>query len=211
MEFYSFCKKYFSLDQFQSQLNRICFLWCLLCWSSFFIYSSITNKNILNLWGYKSTIIKGLILSTLGAGAMVLAVHGGLPGQSSTFTYILAALFVVGLGFSLQQTSANPFAISLGDESTGSHRLNLAGGINSFGTAIGPIVVSLALFGTAASANIDLGAMIENQEITLGSVQYLYIFVGILFFSSCIFFLFFKKFTRRKRRPNFSWGKQSNV
>ena len=32
---------------------------------------------------------------------MVLAVNGGQPGQSSTFIYILGALFVVGLGLSL--------------------------------------------------------------------------------------------------------------
>ena len=205
--FIPFCKKYFSLDQFQSQLIEFAFYGAYYVGALFlFVYSSITNKNILNLWGYKSTIIKGLILSTLGAGAMVLAVHGGLPGQSSTFTYILAALFVVGLGFSLQQTSANPFAISLGDESTGSHRLNLAGGINSFGTAIGPIVVSLALFGTAASANIDLDAMIENQEITLGSVQYLYIFVGILFLAAASIFYFSKNLQEEKKKTQLFLG-----
>ena len=103
---------------------------------------------------------------------------------------------------SLQQTSPNPFAISLGDES-GSHRLNLAGGINSFGTAIGPIVVSLALFGTAASANIDLDAMIENQEITLGSVQYLYIFVGILFLAAASIFIFQKIYKKKKKTQLF--------
>jgi len=202
--FIPFCKKYFVLDQFQSQLIEFAFYGAYYVGALFlFVYSSLTNKNILNIWGYKSTIIKGLIISTLGAGAMVLAVHGGLPGQSSTFTYILAALFVVGLGFSLQQTSANPFAISLGDESTGSHRLNLAGGINSFGTAIGPIVVSLALFGTAASANINLDSMIENQEITLGSVQFLYIFVGILFLAAASIFYFSKNLQEEKEDPTF--------
>ncbi len=40
----------------------------------------------------------------------------------------------------------NPFAIALGDPKTGSHRLNLAGGINSFGTTIGPIVVAFIIF-----------------------------------------------------------------
>ena len=124
------------MDQFQSQLIEFAFYGAYYVGALFlFIYSSLTNKNILNLWGYKGTIIKGLLLSTLGAASMVLAVNGGEPGQSSTFIYILGALFVVGLGFSLQQTAANPFAISLGDESTGSHRLNL-GGINSFGTLV---------------------------------------------------------------------------
>ena len=208
--FIPFCKKYFSLDQFQSQLIEFAFYGAYYVGALFlFVYSSISNKNILNIWGYKSTIIKGLLLSTIGAVSMVLAVNGGEPGQSNTFVYILGALFIVGLGFSLQQTAANPFAISLGDESTGSHRLNLAGGINSFGTAIGPIVVSLALFGTAASANVDLDSLIENKEITLGSVQYLYVFVGILFLLAASIFYFSKSISQDKEDSTFLGAKKA--
>ena len=208
--FIPFCKKYFSLDQFQSQLIEFAFYGAYYVGALFlFVYSSISNKNILNIWGYKSTIIKGLLLSTIGAASMVLAVNGGEPGQSNTFVYILGALFIVGLGFSLQQTAANPFAISLGDESTGSHRLNLAGGINSFGTAIGPIVVSLALFGTAASANIDLDSLIENKEITLGSVQYLYVFVGVLFLLAASIFYFSKSISQDKEDSTFLGAKKA--
>ena len=208
--FIPFCKKYFSLDQFQSQLIEFAFYGAYYVGALFlFVYSSISNKNILNIWGYKSTIIKGLLLSTIGAASMVLAVNGGESGQSNTFVYILGALFIVGLGFSLQQTAANPFAISLGDESTGSHRLNLAGGINSFGTAIGPIVVSLALFGTAASANIDLDSLIENKEITLGSVQYLYVFVGVLFLLAASIFYFSKSISQDKEDSTFLGAKKA--
>jgi len=208
--FIPFCKKYFSLDQFQSQLIEFAFYGAYYVGALFlFVYSSISNKNILNIWGYKSTIIKGLLLSTIGAVSMVLAVNGGEPGQSNTFVYILGALFIVGLGFSLQQTAANPFAISLGDESTGSHRLNLAGGINSFGTAIGPIVVSLALFGTAASANIDLDSLIENKKITLGSVQYLYVFVGVLFLIAASIFYFSKSIPQDKEDSTFLGAKKA--
>ena len=208
--FIPFCKKYFSLDQFQSQLIEFAFYGAYYVGALFlFVYSSISNKNILNIWGYKSTIIKGLLLSTIGAVSMVLAVNGGEPGQSNTFVYILGALFIVGLGFSLQQTAANPFAISLGDESTGSHRLNLAGGINSFGTAIGPIVVSLALFGTAASANIDLDSLIENKKITLGSVQYLYVFVGVLFLLAASIFYFSKSISQDKEDSTFLGAKKA--
>lgn len=59
---------------------------------------------------------------------MIVAVN------ANTFTGMLIGLFVVALGFSLQQTAANPFAITLGDPSTGTSRVNLGGGINSFGT-----------------------------------------------------------------------------
>lgn len=202
--FIPFCKTYFSLDQFQSQLIDFAFYGAYYIGALFlFISSSLRNTDIMNSWGFKSSIVKGLILSALGAGAMVMAVNGAAPGDSNTFNYILGALFIVGLGFSLQQTAANPFAISLGEPDKGSHRLNLAGGVNSFGTAIGPIVVSLALFGTAASANIDLVSEIANKNITLTVVQYLYIAVGVLFIAAAALFHFSKKLPEGKEDASF--------
>ena len=91
----------------------------------------------MNKWGYKNGIIYGLLLSCLGAVVMYPAVQGASPGDSDVFYYVLGALFIVGLGFSLQQTAANPFAVSLGVPEKGAHRLNLAGGVNSLGTTIG--------------------------------------------------------------------------
>ena len=202
--FIPFCKTYFSLDQFQSQLIDFAFYGAYYIGALFlFIFSSVRNMDIMNSWGFKSSIVKGLMLSAIGACAMIIAVNGAAPGDSSAFNYILGALFIVGLGFSLQQTAANPFAISLGEPEKGSHRLNLAGGVNSFGTAIGPIVVSLALFGTAASANIDLGKEIANNNITLTVVQYLYIAVGILFLGAAALFHFSKKLPEGKEDSSF--------
>ena len=202
--FIPFCKTYFSLDQFQSQLIDFAFYGAYYIGALFlFIFSSVRNTDIMNAWGFKSSIIKGLLLSAVGACAMIIAVNGAAPGDSSAFNYILGALFIVGLGFSLQQTAANPFAISLGEPEKGSHRLNLAGGVNSFGTAIGPIVVSLALFGTAASANIDLNKEISNNNITLTVVQYLYIAVGILFLGAASLFHFSKKLPEGKEDSSF--------
>ena len=202
--FIPFCKTYFSLDQFQSQLIDFAFYGAYYIGALFlFIFSSVRNMDIMNSWGFKSSIVKGLMLSAIGACAMIIAVNGAAPGDSSAFNYILGALFIVGLGFSLQQTAANPFAISLGEPEKGSHRLNLAGGVNSFGTAIGPIVVSLALFGTAASANIDLGKEIANNNITLTVVQYLYIAVGVLFLGAAALFHFSKKLPDGKEDSSF--------
>ena len=135
--FIPFCKTYFSLDQFQSQLIDFAFYGAYYIGALFlFIFSSVRNMDIMNSWGFKSSIVKGLLLSAIGACAMIFAVNGAAPGDSSACNYILGALFIVGLGFSLQQTAANPFAISLGEPEKGSHRLNLAGGVNSFGTLI---------------------------------------------------------------------------
>ena len=202
--FIPFCKTYFSLDQFQSQLIDFAFYGAYYIGGLFlFVFSSFSNKDIMNDWGLKNSIIRGLLLSAIGAAAMVVAVNGASPGDSTAFAYILGALFIVALGFSLQQAAANPFAISLGDEDKGSQRLNLAGGVNSFGTAIGPILVSLALFGTAASASIDLDSEITNNRITLTVVQYLYIGVGVLFLLAAGLFYFSKKLPDAKEDSSF--------
>ena len=148
----------------------------------------------MNKWGYKNGIIYGLLLSCIGAIAMYPAVQGASPGDSNVFYYVLGALFIVGLGFSLQQTAANPFAISLGEPEKGAHRLNLAGGINSLGTTIGPIVVALILFGSTPKSGAELNEMISNGSISLSTIQMLYLSVGGLFLAAAALFYFSKKF-----------------
>ena len=179
--FIPFCKTYFQIDQFQAQLVEFAFYGAYFIGALIlFIWSSYSKKDILNNWGYKKGIIYGLIISIFGALIMYPSVNGAEQGDTQVFYYVLIALFIIGLGFSLQQTAANPFAVSLGDPSTGSNRLNLAGGVNSFGTAIGPILIAFVLFGSASEVNWDI--------IELSSVQGLYIVVAIAFLLVAGFF-----------------------
>jgi FHS family L-fucose permease-like MFS transporter len=76
----------------------------------------------------------------------------GPAAAAQSFPLLLAALFVVGLGFALQQIVANPYVIALGDPATGAHRATFAQGVNSFGTTIGPLVLSYLIFGAAGAA-----------------------------------------------------------
>ena len=108
--------------------------------------------------------------------------------QANVYTGMLVGLFIVALGFSLQQTAANPFAVILGDPKTGASRQNLAGGINSFGTTIGPIIVGFALFGTTAAVSDD-----QIKNLGLDKVTLLYIGVGVLFLIAASVFFFSKK------------------
>lgn len=181
--FIPFCKHYFQLDQFQSQLIDFAFYSAYYLGAlAIFIIGSRTGKDLVGSWGYKKSIVYGLVFSALGAGAMILSVYG------NTFSGMLLGLFIVALGFSLQQTSANPFMIALGDESTGSSRINLGGGINSLGTTIGPLIVALALFGSAGALDDEA---IKNLE--LSKVIILYSCVGLLFLGIAIMFGFSKK------------------
>ncbi len=181
--FIPFCKSYFSLDQFQSQLIDFAFyLAYYLGALILFIVGTAKNKDIVGSWGYKNSIVFGLLFSALGAVAMILAV------KANVYTGMLAGLFTVALGFSLQQTAANPFAILLGDPKTGSSRVNLGGGINSLGTTLGPIIIGFALFGSAADVTDD-----QIRSLGLSTVIELYIYVGALFLVAAALFYFSKK------------------
>ena len=181
--FIPFCKHYFSLDQFQSQLIDFAFYTAYYLGALIlFIMGTAKNSDIVSSWGYKKSIVYGLLFSALGAGAMIIAVEANL------YIGMLAGLFIVALGFSLQQTAANPFAILLGNPKTGASRVNLGGGINSFGTMIGPILVGFALFGSAVSVTDEQIASLE-----LNKVIYLYVGVGLLFLASAALFYFSKK------------------
>src|SRR5215210_1557795 len=181
--FIPFCKHYFNLDQFQSQLIDFAFYGAYYLGAlGFFAYGSFGGKDLVGKWGYKRSIVYGLLFSALGAVAMIIAVN------ANTFTGMLVGLFVVALGFSLQQTAAQPFAITLGDPSTGTGRVNLGGGINSFGTMIGPIIVALALFGSTAALSDE-----QIAALTLDKVIILYACVGVLFIFAAALFYFSKK------------------
>jgi MFS transporter, FHS family, L-fucose permease len=181
--FIPFCKHYFTLDQFQSQLIDFAFYTAYYIGALLlFALGDLSGKDIVGKWGYKKSIVYGLLFSALGAGAMIVAV------EANVYYGMLVGLFVVALGFSLQQTAANPFAILLGDPKTGASRVNLGGGINSFGTTIGPIVVALALFGTAASVSDE-----QIKALELNKVVILYIGVGLLFIAAAALFYFSKK------------------
>ena len=199
-----FCKTYFQIDQFQAQLVEFAFYGAYFIGALIlFVWSSYSKKDILNNWGYKKGIIYGLIISIFGALIMYPSVNGAEQGDTQVFYYVLIALFIIGLGFSLQQTAANPFAVSLGDPSTGSNRLNLAGGVNSFGTAIGPILIAFVLFGSASEVNWDV--------IELSSVQGLYIAVAIAFLLVAGFFYLSKKLPVAKNDEPFESASKAKI
>ncbi|MEJ7911934.1 MAG: MFS transporter, partial [Chitinophagaceae bacterium] len=181
--FIPFCKHYFTLDQFQSQLIDFAFYTAYYVGAlGLFAYGAFGGQDLVGKWGYKKSIVYGLLFSALGAVAMILAVN------ANEFAGMLFGLFIVALGFSLQQTAAQPFAITLGDPSTGTSRVNLGGGVNSFGTSIGPLIVAIALFGTTAAVTDE-----QIQALSLEKVIVLYSFVGALFLGAAALFYFSKK------------------
>jgi FHS family L-fucose permease-like MFS transporter len=176
--FIPFCKHNFSLTQFESQLLGSAFYGAYFIGSlALYLISSVLKYDILNRIGYKKGIIYGIWISV--AGALLI-----IPSANAhSFAGLLGAYFVVALGFSLQQTAAQPFAIVLGDPSTGSHRLNLAGGVNSLGTTLGPIIFSVFLFGQVGG---------DASKATVTNINNLFLIVACVFAAVALFFTFSK-------------------
>jgi FHS family L-fucose permease-like MFS transporter len=162
------------LSQWQSQMISFCFYVAYTVGAIiYFVVSKITGGDILNRIGYKNGIALGLVISTVGALLFYPA------AESASFVLLLSGLFIIGIGYALQQTAANPLAIAMGDPKTGSQRLSLAGGINNFGTTIGPVVVSLAIFGS-----VTTGA----KEASISAVKGPYLIIGALFLIVAVIF-----------------------
>jgi len=177
--FIPFCKKFFELDQIQSQLVGSAFYGAYF-YGSLILYmiSYLSGTDLLNKIGYKKGIIYGLLISVVGALSLAFISGSG----NATFGLVLVSFFIIALGFSLQQTSAQPFAVALGPEESGTHRLNMGGSVNSFGTLLGPLVVSVMLFGSVSSAN----------EASIENIQQLYFFLAGLFIIAAIIFAYAK-------------------
>jgi len=169
-------KKAFNLSQGESQLVSVAFYVAYTVGSLiYFGISKVLGIDLLNKIGYKNGICLGLLLSALGTLLFYPAANSG------SFALMISGLFIVGLGFSLQQIAANPLAIVMGDPSTGSQRLTMAGGINNFGTTIGPLLVSFAIFGSVSSA---------NTEASIESVKIPYLILGVAFALVAVFLKF---------------------
>ncbi|MDL1914308.1 MAG: sugar MFS transporter [Bergeyella sp.] len=170
-------KKAFDLTQMESMIIQFCFYVAYTVGSLIYIMVSyLIKQDLVNKIGYKNGLITGLLISALGTLLFYPAAN------SRSYFLMVSGLFIVGLGFSLQQIVCNPLAIVLGPVKTGSQRLTLAGGINNFGTTIGPLVVSFAIFGSMSSDNIN--ASIESVKIPYLVLGLAFVLVaGILKFS----------------------------
>lgn len=169
-------KEKLNLEQWQSQMVSFAFYVAYTVGSIiYFLVSKAVGGDVLNKIGYKNGISLGLVISALGTLLFYPA------AQNASFNLMITGLFIVGLGFSLQQTAANPLAIVMGDPKTGSQRLSMAGGINNFGTTIGPLIVSFAIFGSVGAA---------SSVASIESIKTPYLILGAAFLVAAVIFRF---------------------
>ena len=130
----------------------------------YFIISSTTGRDPINKIGYKRGMALSLFICGLGCSIAYIA------STVESYPQFLLSLFVLSVGVTFLQICANPYATILGPEKTASSRLNLAQGLNSLGTTIGPVIGSILIYN-----------VFSNGDKSIESVGLTYLLYGGIF------------------------------
>lgn len=161
-----YLKQLFKLTFFESMLVQFCFFGAYFIGSLIYFLISISKGDPINKAGYKKGIIFGIFLAAFGCVLFYPA---------ATFSYyplFLGALFILGLGFTVLQITANAYVSLLGSEESASSRLNMTQAFNAFGTTIAPVLGGHLIFEFFSSSDGSFSAVATR-------IPYL-IFAGIL-------------------------------
>jgi FHS family L-fucose permease-like MFS transporter len=167
-------KSVFTLNYTEVMLVQFTFF------GAYFIMSLPSGK-VLAHWGYRASIIIGLIVTGIGALLFLPA------AQAPSYPLFLLAFFVLASGITLLQVAANPYVSLLGAARYASARLNLAQALNSLGTTIAPklggfLILSAAVLGAAELAQLTPAAQAAYREQQAHLVQGPYIGIAIALF-----------------------------
>mgnify|MGYP000609046802 FL=1 len=159
--------------------------------SVFFAYfiMAIPAGILIKKIGYKNSIITGLLVFATGAFLFVPAAN------TRTYELFLLALFIIGCGLTILETSANPYAAILGPAESSSKRLNLAASFNGLAAMIAPIIGSLFILSGKTLTPEQLATMPETTKASMlleeaSAVKLPYIILGVVLVLVAILFYF---------------------
>jgi FHS family L-fucose permease-like MFS transporter len=145
----------------------------------YFCFSPVAAE-VMKRKGYKFTIIMGLCFYSIGAVMFWPTAHfASADNKIATFGGFLACTFVIACGLATLETSANSYAVVIGDPTWASFRLQFCQSWNGVASFVGPLIASKAFFAG------------EHQN-NLTNVQYVYLAVACAGAAVALLFLFTK-------------------
>ena len=115
-------------------------------WFFAYLVFSVPSAKMIEMVGYKRSMVIALFIMTGGALLFVPAAN------MVSFPMTLTAIFVLAAGVCALQTSANPYVSILGPEHSAPARLTLAQAFNSAGSAAAPWVAAHFILAGAAKS-----------------------------------------------------------
>lgn len=148
-----YLKQLFKLKFFEAMLVQFCFFGAYFIGSLLYFIYSATMGDPIHLIGYKKGIIAGIMIAALGCFLFYPA------ATISSYPLFLSALFILGLGFTVLQITANAYVSLLGSQESASSRLNMTQAFNAFGTTIAPILGGHLIFELFSTADGSFSAL----------------------------------------------------
>ncbi|HTD28424.1 MAG TPA: sugar MFS transporter [Xanthomonadaceae bacterium] len=176
-------KSVFTLGYAQVMLVQFTFF------GAYFVMSLPSGK-IVSHYGYRVSIIAGLIVA--GIGALLFFPAARLP----SYSLFLFAFFVLASGITLLQVAANPYVSLLGPPHLASSRLNLAQALNSLGTTLAPkfgglLILSVAVLGADELTRLPAAQQLAYKVQQAQMVQLPYLgLAAVLFALAAVVWLF---------------------
>jgi MFS transporter, FHS family, L-fucose permease len=168
-----------------------------------YFLAAIPAGILLKKYGYKNSILTGLLIFSVGAFLFIPAAN------LRSFEFFLFDLFIIGCGLTILETAANPYATLLGDSKTAAFRLNLAQSFNGLAVFLGPIIGTYFIlsgkeYSSSALAAMDKASKFQYLTAEAASVKMPYMVLGGFLLLIAIVFLLFKF-------PEFKPEKSENV
>ena len=167
-------KNVFSLSYTQASLIQFCFF------GAYFVVSIPAGKIVKKI-GYKSGIVLGLIIASVGCLLFYPA------ASVRVYEMFLGALFVLASGITVLQVAANPYVTVLGKPERAPSRLTLTQAFNSAGTTVAPYFGSVLILSVAAAGSVEIANMtsveleqFKQQEASAVKVPYLILASALL-------------------------------
>ena len=178
-------KRILSISDLQSSLVQFAFYGAYFCFA-------IPAALFIKKYSYKSGILLGLAIYATGT---ILFYPAGL---TSSYLFFLGAIYVMAGGCAILETAANPYILSMGNESTATRRLNIAQTFNPVG-ALGGILLSrhfilssLNEADASQRAEMDSQALQQIQHSEFNAVSETYLIIGGMLTLLFLIILFMK-------------------
>lgn len=146
------------------------------CISFFFFLGYLLNSGVASRWvdskGYKTTLVRALAVMVvglltyslsawIGANWLEAGIHIGSDHVPWAYFIFLLGCFLMGTSAAMLQVVINPYIASWEMPGTSAvQRMNIATGINSVGTTIGPFFVTAVIFAGVAMASVRPGQLL---------------------------------------------------
>ncbi len=147
-------KKVLELNNFQASLVQMAF------YGGYFTMA-LPAALFIRKYSYKVGIMIGL---SLYAGGALLFYPAAVTGQ---FGFFLMGLYILTFGLAFLETTANPYILSMGDQSTATQRLNLAQSFNPVGLLGGLLVAQQFVLRKLQSDDVDFNSLSDSAKQTI--------------------------------------------